>query len=388
MSDQAGLRRRKAGPGSWWLLLIGLAGLAAAILLASRPAAFRPAAELRLAPQDHRAEFRTALQSVPLRFPGDHGAHLEFQTEWWYFIGNLIADDGHAYGYQLTIFRRGLAPGTSQRESGLAVNHLYFAHFAVTDAAAGEHTAFDRYSRGTDGLAGSATDGLNAYLENWTAEMEGDGIRLQAEQADFALDLSLTARKPPVAHGRQGLSAKSEQPGNASYYLSMTDLDTAGSLTVDGRQISVRGDSWFDHEWGTSALGPRAVGWDWFGLQLDDGRDLMLFQIRRDDGGIEPVSGGTLVTAEGVAERIAADQIQLEVRRSWRSAASDAEYPVAWQIRIPDQGLDLLVDPLLDDQENLLGIVYWEGAVRVSGSGSGVGYMELTGYGGSLQGLY
>lgn len=370
------------------LLLVLAAGVVAVIAL-RRPAIAQPSgASLDLAAPSATPAFAHALEPVPLTFPRDHGAHLEFQTEWWYFTGNLTAQDGRRFGYQLTIFRRGLEPGPAQRVSDLASNDLYFAHFALTDPEAGEHRAFQRFSRGAQGLAGAATDGLRVYLEDWTIEAAQDSIQLNARQDDLQLALSLLPQKPPVAQGEDGLSRKGEQPGNASYYVSITDLASEGNLSVGGQQFQVRGESWFDHEWGTSALGPEAVGWDWFGLQLDDGRDLMLFQIRTRAGGIEPVSGGTVIYPDGSSRRLTLEDMQLTTAVEWTSKQSGADYPVGWQVSIPSEQLELQVDPLLPDQENRLGIVYWEGAVTVSGTESGVGYLELTGYGTGIQGIY
>lgn len=376
-------------PGPRWLVLLLLA-LGTAVVLARLPPAPVPSesVELELAPAGRTPPFRDALEPVEFRYPRDHGAHFDFQTEWWYFTGNLVSEDGSRFGYQLTIFRRGLSPGLAQRSSELAANHLYFAHLALSDIASGEHRALERFSRGAAGLAGAAIEAMEVHLGDWTVQMDDQRIELQAAQDDLQLTLSMRPRKPPVAHGDRGLSAKGERPGNASYYVSLTDLETTGWIEVRGRRTQVQGSSWFDHEWGTSALGPEAVGWDWFGLQLEDGRDLMLFQLRRRDGGVEPFSGGTLVAADGRAHHLTLDQVSLSVLESWRSPESGAEYPIRWRIQIPSAGLDLQVEPLLQDQENRLGIVYWEGAVRVTGSHQGLGYLELTGYSADLQGLY
>lgn len=371
----------------WRAALVLLsAALALALLLAPPAAAPSGADALELASAERQPQFERALEPVPLQFPRDHGAHFGFETEWWYFTGNLTAEDGSAFGYQLTIFRRGLAPGVAQRDSDLAANHLYFAHFAVTDAARGEHQAYERFSRGAGGLAGASATGMQVHLADWSIRMADPTIQLQASELRHGLSLSLIPAKPAVAHGEDGLSAKGDQPGNASYYVSLTDLDTTGWLEVDAQRYQVSGKSWFDHEWGTSALGPAAVGWDWFAIQLTDGRDLMLFQLRRQDGSVEPISGGTIVSPEGRSRRLSLDQIELTVQDTWR-AESGPEYPVRWRIQIPSEGLDLRVEPLLEDQQNELAIVYWEGAIRVSGSHFGVGYLELTGYGDGLPGL-
>lgn len=367
-------------------LLVIVAGVAA--LLIRTPGAPPDTVDLELAPLEQTVQFELALEPVELEYPRDHGAHFGFQTEWWYFTGNLTSDDDQHFGYQLTIFRRGLQPGRAQRESELASNHLYFAHLALTDLGRQEHRAFERFSRGAEGLAAAATDRMQVYLEDWTIRQGEQVIELSAAEADLELELALTPRKPPVAHGESGLSAKGLQPGNASYYVSLTSLDTEGWIVTRGQRYPVRGSSWFDHEWGTSALGSEAVGWDWFSLQLEDGRELMLFQLRRRAGSIEPVSSGTVVAVSGVSRTLTLEQMQLSVLDTWVSPATGAEYPIGWRVQVPDEGLDLQVEALLPDQENSLEIVYWEGAVGVSGSHRGFGYLELTGYGVDIQGLY
>lgn len=340
--------------------------------------------------------FARAFEPRPFSFPADHGPHLDYQTEWWYYTGNLTTANGDHVGYQLTFFRRGLSPTAPARASTFATNQLYFAHFAITDVGGGDHTAFERFSRGAAGLAGASGEPFQVWLEDWRAEaldVAGNTIRLVARDGGLALDLTLQAAKPIVAHGDRGLSPKSEVPGNASYYLSFTRMATTGSVTLGGESVLVSGESWFDHEWSTSALGAGAVGWDWFSLQLSDGGELMFFQIRREDGSLEPVSGGTLVSAEGTPLRLPASEVQIDVLDRWRSPASGAAYPARWRITIPSAELDLTVEPWLLDQEMQVSFVYWEGAVRIAGSSRGAavtgnGYIELTGYATSIAGQF
>jgi len=211
--------------------------------------------------------------------------------------------------------------------------------------------------------------------------------------SSVSLDLELRAAKPLVLHGDRGLSAKSDEPGNASCYVGYTRMAAAGRLAAPGAEADVAGEAWFDHEWSTSALGPGAVGWDWFSLQLDGRRDLMLFRIRRADGGVEGVSGGTLVERDGRTRRLARADVQVEVLRRWTSPASGASYPAVWRVAVPGAGLDLVVEPHVADQEMRTSFVYWEGAVLVSGRADGRpiggrGYVELTGYAGSMQGVF
>jgi predicted secreted hydrolase len=379
-------RRRAAA-----ILLVALVGLAAVALfvLATRPrSGGQPTIRFDDSAPADTSGFERALAPRAYDFPEDHGPHLGFQTEWWYYTGNLTAADGRRLGYQLTFFRRGLSPAAPERASDFATNQVYFAHFALTDVASGEHTAFERFSRGAAGQAG-ATNAPNAvWLEDWRAEAltpDGSAVHLVARQGDLALDLSLRAAKPIVAHGDRGLSPKSGEPGNASYYLSYTRLETTGTVTLGAESLAVTGQSWFDHEWSTSALGAVAVGWDWFSLQLDDGRELMYFQIRREDGSLEPVSGGTLVAADGTTRHLASSEVELEVLDTWRSPDSGGVYPARWRFTLPAEDLVLEIQPWLADQEMDVSFVYWEGAVRLTGESAGVpltglGFVELTGY--------
>ncbi len=336
-------------------------------------------------------EFETVLGPQEFSFPKDHGPHLDYQTEWWYYTGNLEAESGERFGYQLTIFRRGLAPGETQRESTFATNQIYFGHLALTDIGGGEHVALERFERGSAGLAGASGDPFAVTLGDWTVRSlddAGSQVRLSASEEGIGFDLTLTATRPIVEHGEQGFSRKGEAEGNASYYLSFTNMQTQGTLEVGDRVFEVSGSSWFDHEWGTSFLGPETTGWDWFGLQLEDGRELMLYHFRTQDGGIERVSGGTLVEASGESRWLTADEFDIVPINTWTSGVTGTTYPSGWEISIPDEGLELIVEPWIKDQEMRLSLEYWEGAVRVSGTVAGQGYVELTGYSGSMQGLF
>jgi predicted secreted hydrolase len=266
----------------------------------------------------------------------------------------------------------------------------------VTDVAAGAHTFAERWARGAGGLAGATSDPFAVWLEDWRVEAaspDGHAVRLVARDGPLALDLDLVSRKPLARHGDRGLSPKSDESGNASHYVGYTRMSARGRLAGGGPEVAVSGEAWFDHEWSTSALGPEAVGWDWLSLQLDDGRELMYFQIRREDGSIEAVSGGTLVDRDGGTRRLAAADLSLGVLARWTSPETGAVYPARWRLRVPGEGLDLLVEPWVAEQEMRTSFVYWEGAVRVSGTRggqgvSGQGYVELTGYAESMQGVF
>lgn len=380
----------------WIAILILVVLSIAAFVIWTRPPSATTPPQMTLLPSTEESGFARAIDVIDFEFPRDHGPHPDFQTEWWYYTGNLNSADGRHYGYQLTFFRRALAPGQTERHASLATNQIYFAHFALTDVERGTHREWERFSRSSAGLAGAEIDPLRIWLENWSAEArdeQGQRIRLQAEVEGASLDLHLQAEKPIVAHGQNGLSPKSEEVGSASYYLSYTRMETQGELSIEGERIPVRGASWFDHEWSTSALGPGVVGWDWFSLQFDDGRELMYFQIRREDGSVEPVSSGTLVEPDGSTMTFDSSAIDIEVLDQWKSPESGALYPGRWRISLPSAGVEVTVGPWLQDQEMNVSFTYWEGAVRLQGESGGepvegVGYIELTGYAESMQGTF
>jgi predicted secreted hydrolase len=339
--------------------------------------------------------FARALEPRAFRLPQDHGPHFEFQTEWWYYTGQLASVDGRRFGFQLTFFRRGLSPGPPP-DAGLATNQVYFAHFAVTDVAGDRHAFAERVSRGAEGLAGATGAPFGVSVEDWSvsaSSADGSSVRLRAGDGGLVLDLELRATKPLVAHGDRGLSPKSDAPGNASYYAGYTRMAARGRIGVDGSGVEASGEAWFDHEWSTSALGPSAVGWDWWSLQLDDGRELMLFEIRRADGGREAASGGTLIPPDGSTRRLLATNFETSALGRWTSPHTGAAYPARWRVRVPSEGLELEVRPLVADQELRTRFVYWEGAVELKGTSrgravGGRGYVELTGYARSMQGVF
>jgi predicted secreted hydrolase len=390
------------------LPLLSVALALAALLLPASHTSLRTStpsgSHLELAPGPDLSHFARATDPRPFALPLDHGPHFDYQTEWWYYTGNLTAADGRHFGFQLTFFRRGLSPGPPPEGPGLASNQVYFAHFAITDVAAGRHAAAERFSRGAADLAGATGEPFAVWLEDWKAESrsaDGSAVRLSAHDAacGLSLDLELEATKPLVAHGDRGLSLKSDEPGNASYYIGYTRMAARGRIgtssggdTPDLPEADVIGEAWFDHEWSTSALGAGAVGWNWFSLQLDDRRELMHFQIRSEDGSIEPVSGGTLIEKDGRTRRLSRNDVRIEVLRRWTSPETGATYPSRWRLAVPSEGLDLLVEPWRDGQEMRTSFTYWEGAVRVQpaspGNPFGQGYVELTGYAASMQDVF
>ncbi len=338
------------------------------------------------------AAFARAYQPQPFTFPLDHGPHPEYKTEWWYYTGNLADEQGNQYGYQLTFFRSALTPDAPARTSALATNQIYMAHFALTDVAAADHQSFERFSRGAGGLAGATGDPAYAvWLEDWSVrETAPDVSQLHAsvetENGVVALDLTLRETRPALLHGDQGLSQKGPEAGNASYYYSLVQVESTGTVTMNGQQTTVTGVSWMDHEFGTSALSANAVGWDWFSVQLANGAALMFAQVRTASGGVVPDFTGTYLAADGTAQTIAAEDFAVTVLNEWTSPRTDVTYPAGWQVELPRFDLRLTVEPLVADQEMEVSFVYWEGAVAIDGTLAGapitgVGYVELTGYG-------
>jgi len=332
------------------------------------------------------AGFARALAPRRFAFPADHGPHPAFRNEWWYFTGNLESDDGRRFGYQLTFFRVALSPRPLPRASRWGSSEIFMAHFAVTDVEGKRFHYAERFSRGALGLAGAGGEPLVIHLEDWSAQETAAhpwSMRLTAAGADMALQLEVKSLTPEILNGEAGLSRKSATPGNASYYYSIPRMATTGTIRIGKERFRVSGLSWLDREWSTSALERDQVGWDWFALQLDDGRDLMIYRLRRRDGGSDPFSGGTLVLADGSSRNISRDQVQLAVQELWTSRKSGARYPASWRVRIPAQGIDLEITPRLADQELVTSFRYWEGAVAVrglNGSPGGSGYLEMTGY--------
>jgi predicted secreted hydrolase len=327
-----------------------------------------------------------ALPGYQITFPKDYFPHYQFRTEWWYFTGNVQAADGRAFGYQLTFFRYGYRPpGIGQPvTSRFVMNDVKFAHFAVTDVSAGRFHFDSRVSRGAYGEAGFAEGKKLAWIDDWELDFSKD-FRLKATSKDCGLELALTPERPAVLQGDDGLSQKADGAGHASYYYSITRLKTSGTIKIGGASYQVEGRSWFDREWATNQLTPEQSGWNWFAIQLSDGSDIMIYQMRLRQGGIDSHSNGKWIAADGATAALAADEFQLNPDKYWMSPASKANYPVGWKLTIPKLNLDLEVAPAVEDQELNVSVVYWEGCIRVKGRRDGkpvegVGYLELTGY--------
>lgn len=345
---------------------------------------------LKAAPEN-TAEFKKALTPQLWQFPQDFGVHEDYQTEWWYYTGNLETAAGREFGFQLTFFRRALTNPTATVNAATGSNwrgnQIYSAHLTVSDVEPQQFYPYERFSRGTVGLAGAQAMPYRVWLEDWSAaEVEPGKVQLQAKTDQVALDLIVQQTLPPILQGDQGLLIKGLKPGNASYYYSLVQQPTHGTITVQNQSFQVTGLTWKDHEYSTNALSPGTVGWDWFSIQFDNGSALMLYLMRHEDGTLESTSAGTYIAPSGETTPIKWQDWQIKVLDTWKSAKSGATYPATWTIEIPKLDLKLQARPLMPNQElNVATATYWEGAVVFSGSQNeqalnGKGYVELTGY--------
>ncbi|MEX1071206.1 MAG: lipocalin-like domain-containing protein [Anaerolineales bacterium] len=372
----------------WVFLLILAIAIGLFYAFGPRAEAEEISAQVLATPAPPSLGFERVVSSLSLSFPADFGPHLTYQTEWWYYTGNLETADGRHFGYQFTIFRRALIPvdQSFERSSHWAADQIYMGHLALSDVEGDQFHAFERFARGAAGLAGAESSPYHVWLEDWSITQSDENMyALIAEHEGIRLELQFTDEKGPVLQGDQGFSQKGPEPGNASFYYSQTRLQTEGEIRIGDESFQVSGLSWKDHEYSTSALAPDQVGWDWFSIQLDDGYELMLYQIRRADGSVDPFSSGALIAPDGSPTQLSREDFVIESQDSWHSPHSGADYPMGWAISIPAVELEINLDPYLVDQELNLSFIYWEGAVQVSGQNNGeavcgVGYVEMTGY--------
>lgn len=328
-------------------------------------------------------DFARASGRRDFEFPRDHGPHPAYRNEWWYITGNVEDTGGARLGFHVTFFRIALTPGAEERDSAWASRQVWMAHLALTDVDNARHLQAERFARGGDiGLAGAGGEPLRVWLEDWQLRREDGDWLLDARADGFALKLRLQPRKPPVLHGDEGLSRKSAEPGNASWYYSKTRLATTGRIRIDDDVRAVDGSAWLDREWSTSVLGEDQVGWDWFALQLDDGTDLMIYAMRRADGRRSPYSYAAMIDAGGAVTRLAPAGFRVDVTDEWISPRGGT-YPARWEIDADPLDRRIEVVPVMADQEFIGTVRYWEGAVDVLADGEpvGRGYVELTGYG-------
>ena len=335
------------------------------------------------------AQYKTALPDYRYEFPRDHFNHEEFQTEWWYTTGNLIAADGHHYGFELTFFRQGIDRDPGKTEPW-DIQDLHLAHLALSDLDGGKFYHAERANRAGPGLAGIDAQQKRIWNGNWEIRWNGEEETLNVVDERFSLLFSLHSEKTPVIHGENGISQKAAGAGHASHYISFTRLLTKGTIEVTGKSIDVRGTSWMDHEFFTHSMDTEQVGWDWLSVQLEDNTELMLYQFRRKDGSKDPFSSGTYVDAQGKSVYLTAVDFRLiPAGETWTSGITGAKYPVAWNMEIPKLGLKLAAMTRLKSQEladgSKIAPSYWEGAIAIDGTRSGasvrgVGYLEMTGY--------
>jgi predicted secreted hydrolase len=335
------------------------------------------------------AQYRAALPGYRYKFPQDHFNHPDFQTEWWYYTGNVKSADGHRFGFELTFFRLGVDRDVNAT-GAWEVRDLYLAHLALSDLDGGKFLHAERANRAGPGIAGVSGVERRVWNGNWHVAWRGDEQVLQAIDDRFALRLTLRSAKPPVIHGENGVSQKAKGAGRASHYISFTRLNTGGEIDLTGRKFQVAGTAWMDHEFFTHQLEAEQVGWDWVSIQLQDNTELMLFYIRRKDGAIDPYSAGTFVDARGESMHLRKGEFTLEpAEATWTSPATGARYPVRWKISVPKLGIALESSSSLASQELASSVAlvpaYWEGAIVVAGHKrreaiGGVGYLEMTGY--------
>jgi predicted secreted hydrolase len=338
---------------------------------------------------------RLALPGYQFEFPRDHFNHPDFRTEWWYYTGNLRTAEGRRFGFELTFFRQ-RASLTKKKGSVWDVRDIWMAHLALSDINGGQFLHTERLNRSGPGVAGADQQQARVWNGNWQAQWMPDAQKLEAVADRFSFELSLKSEKPPVIHGRDGVSQKAEGAGKASHYISLTRLDTTGTIVLDGKRFSVEGTSWMDHEFFSHQLEGDQAGWDWFSLQLADHSELMLFRLRRKDGSLDPFSAGTFVDPQGHTRHLAAGDFTVTPGKTWTSPATGGRYPVEWTIEVPSIGFKAAIHTPMAQQEltgdSRTGTSYWEGAVDVDATRlgrplTGVGYLEMTGYTGPIIGL-
>ena len=339
--------------------------------------------------QPFGAQYRMALPGYRYEFPRDHFNHPDYQTEWWYYTGNLKSPAGHRFGFELTFFRQGVGRDPAKAATW-DMRDLYLAHVALSDLDGGKFYHSERTNRSGPGIAAVNESLGRIWNGNWQIQWHGDDQELRAIDERFQLHLTLHPEKPPVIHGENGVSQKAEGPGRASHYISFTRLATSGVIDLGNNNVEVSGTSWMDHEFFTHQLESEQTGWDWLSLQLADNTELMLFRIRRKDDSIDPYSAGTYVDEKGKTTHLhSADFILRPTGEIWASPITGGRYPIHWRVAIPKLNIELEAKTPLESQE-LTGKTgfapnYWEGAIVLTGrrnqeSLSGVGYLEMTGY--------
>ena len=309
-----------------------------------------------------------------ISFPMDHGPHDEYLFEWWYLTAILDDPNGHEFGVQFTIFRRALTANNDSSNLWRS-GQIYLAHFAVSDIQEEIHVVDERFNRGHPELAGAQVEPFRVYVEDWILASTTSSffpLQLTADTADYQVSLSIKRGKPMILHGIDGYSQKS--PEHASYYYTFSRLPTVGTLEINGKEYSVSGTSWLDREWSSQILSEPYVGWYWFSLIFDDGRELVLFELHSGDSDVKAIPTATWIESDGTTISLPRDRWTIKPIRYWKS------YPVKWILEIHDARYT--VEAKFDDQVMDTRIRYWEGVVEVKQTDEivGRGYTELTGY--------
>jgi len=379
-------------------MLLGGAGLAMPTFHAASAALAAPAAPAATTASVAPAVPAEGVRPRPLVFPADFGAHPDTRTEWWYITGVLDDPDapagGATFGFQVTFFRsRTNVP--ADHPSRFAATQLQFAHVALTDVRARTMRHDQRIARAGFGRASAATGDTRLALGNWQLQREGNvsasryRAQVTSESGGFGFDFTLAATQPVLLQGEAGYSRKGPRPEQASHYYSVPHLAVSGQLRQEGKLRRIQGQAWLDHEWSNALLDTEAVGWDWIGMNLDDGSALTAFRLRRADG-TAVYAGGSFRPRGGAVVAFAPDAVRFVAGRTWRSPASNAVYPVVWTVETPAGRFE--VESVLDNQEldsrSSTGAIYWEGLSELrlpSGERVGRGYLEMTGYAGALR---
>jgi predicted secreted hydrolase len=359
-----------------------LLALAAGVALPYRSGNVRAAAPHPRSSAADRNDYAQVTPGRTLRFPADEGSHPEFRVEWWYVTGWLETTARIALGFQVTFFRA-RAETDGANPSAFAPGQIMIAHAALSDPGHGRLAHDQRVARSAFNLAGAEEGRTHAWIDDWSLSQESSTYRARIASENFGLELTFARTQPPLLQGEDGVSRKGPRSKSASYYYSIPQLKVTGAITQKNRRSHVSGSGWLDHEWSSSYMDERAVGWDWIGLNFDDGASLMVFRMR-DRAGAKLWAGGAHRTGDGARRTFKPAEVELTPQRTWRSPRTGATYPVTW--RIQAGALDVAIEPLMDDQESdtraSTGAVYWEGAVRALREGKpvGRGYLELTGY--------
>jgi len=316
--------------------------------------------------------FTAPRPGVDLIFPNDHAAHPDYRIEWWYLTANLKTAAGEDLGIQWTLFRSALAPSEAD---GWQSPQIWMGHAAVTTKS--DHQFAERIGRGGTGQAGVSAAPFSAWIDDWeitSSDATLDELTVKARGQSFSYDLNLRTDAPLILHGDAGYSVKSAD-GQASYYYAQPAYDVSGTITLPQGPVAVTGAAWLDREWSSQPLAEDQDGWDWFSLRLDDGSKLMGFVLRGERGDF---TSGTWITPDGTAQPLAPGAFNA-APRAW-SQVEGRQVPTSWQVSLPERDLNITVDALNPQAWMGVSFPYWEGPVQVSGSHSGVGYLEMTVY--------